>query len=187
MKPPPPFARFALAVTTLAGLALLTACRSGIIGRWSGADRAPFEVSVETTLPTYQTNRATLAVDGDRETYFRSRRAPDEKDDFTLRFSRPLNLNRVSVETGAPGGRFRLTDAVVEISADGREFHAVAAFAAGGAGTNFTRQAVRAVRIHPTKRQAGPVAIREIFFAPAPQPSRVAQTLRIGVDTSEVP
>src|SRR5438552_14472985 len=74
----------------------------------ASAKTAPIEIRVETTLPTAETNRPALALDGKKETFFKSSRSADENDQFTIYFSRGLKLKRIEALTGDEKGTNQL-------------------------------------------------------------------------------
>lgn len=172
------------------------------------------DLRIETTLPTSQPNRPELALDGKRDTCFRSGRGADDKDQFTVYFSRALELRRIEVLTGDENGTNRLAEGTLEISADGKEFKEAARFEGGIARAELNQRPVKGLRIRPTKpdqsakiqpepaqpdqprpdqpnrnqprRDSARLVIREIALDPAPIAQKITQAMCIVADTSEV-
>ncbi|HVY69532.1 MAG TPA: basic secretory protein-like protein [Verrucomicrobiae bacterium] len=138
-------------------------------------------------MPTASTNRAGFALDGQRETFFRSRRGPDEKDHFTVYFSRPVVFRHVEIQTGSEDGENRLAEGALEISADGKEFKPVASFQEGTARADLNNTIVKALRLRPAKKDRTRLEVREIVLDPPPRVSSITQGLCITVDTSTTP
>jgi hypothetical protein len=111
------------------------------------------DIRIETTLPISQPNRPALALDGKRDTFFRSNRGADEKDQFTVYFSRALELQHIDVLTGDENGTNGLAAGALEVSADGKEFKEAAKFESGIAKADLNKQPVHALRIRPAKRE----------------------------------
>ncbi len=151
------------------------------------ASRPGVDVRIETTLPTWSTNRAAFALDGDPNTYFQSRREPDEFDRFTVYFSPPVLLKGFEVRTGDDAGVCRLAAGMVETSPDGRRFKQAGGFVEGMAAAEFPAQQVKALRIRPTARQEDWLVIREITLKPPVSLSRVTQPVSITVDSAQAP
>ena len=117
------------------------------------AKTTPVEIRVETTLPTAETNRPALALDGKKETFFKSSRSADENDQFTIYFSHGLKLKRLEAFTGDEKGTNQLAAGILEVSTDGKEFKEVAKFEAGVSKAKLKSTPVVAVRIRPIRRQ----------------------------------
>lgn len=168
---------------------------------------AAVEVRIETTLTTSQSNRPALAFDGKSQTFFRSGRGADEKDQFTAWFTPTLELKAIEALTGDGDGGSQLAKGVLEISTDGKTFKEAAKFSAGTAKADLAGESVKALRIRPTKsdlppqpepaqgqsgrnrrRAEGPrLVLREIILDPPPASLTVTQAMCVIADTTGAP
>lgn len=120
---------------------------------------------IETTIPTNADNMPMRAFDGSETSYFWSAGDPKEGDTFTLILDRPTSFSSVRVLTGCPDHPEDYAhDAVIEVSADGKEFKTVAEFKAGIAEATLSAEPVKAVRLRLTKPAPNWLAIREIVL-----------------------
>ena len=145
------------------------------------------DARVETTFPTWTTNRPALAFDGNPDTYFQSRRRPDENDQFTVYFSPALKPRGIDVLTGDTPDEGQLVAGVLEISADGRHFKKAAVFVSGLASAVVGGQQVKALRIRPIAPQENGLVIREIKLTPPVLISRVTQAVAFTMNCAQAP
>jgi RNA polymerase sigma factor (sigma-70 family) len=143
--------------------------------------------SVETTLGTAGEQVRQLAFDGDPSTFFASARNVGRADHFTLRFDQPVAVQSVTVATGRPQGGEQLDAGVLEGSADGTTFTALASFAAGEANGWAGGRRLRAVRVRPAADLLHALAIREIVVDSDPPVAVFKYPVEFAVDVSEAP
>jgi hypothetical protein len=149
-------------------------------------------VVIETSLPTARDNVAPLAFDGKLETFFRSDRAPNSEDRFTLAVAKPVKVKRVEVLTGRPDGADAPTTGVLEAgvleaSPDGQKFDQVATFESGIAKADLGGREIKALRIRPTRDGTTQLAIREIVLDSQPPAPVFKYPIEVHLDASEVP
>jgi hypothetical protein len=144
-------------------------------------------VACECTIPTSGNHVPDCACDGKADTYFLSARAPKTGDTFTLTLAEPAAIKRIEVRTGDADGKNAVERAVLETSADGKEFGKAAEFASGAAKAALAGKAVKAIRIRFTADGAGPVAIREFVLDSQPPVPVIKYPLEVRLDISEVP
>jgi len=144
-------------------------------------------VACESTMFTSGSHVPGCAYDGKADTYFLSAKPPKTGDTFTLTLAEPAQIKRIEVAGGDPDGKNVLTGAVLETSADGKEFGKVAAFAAGAAKAALGEKPVKVVRIRFTADAAGPAAIREFTLDAQPAVPVIKYPLEVRLDFSEVP
>jgi hypothetical protein len=149
--------------------------------------QGPVEVHIETTLPAWSTNKAVLVLDRNPDTYFQTRREPDEKDFFTVYFSHPVDITSIVVETGDDFGAGQLATGVLEVSPDMSHFKSSADFTSGVATATLSRQRVKALRIRPTQAQTNLLVIREVVILPTLVIRKITQEMCVTVDTSMAP
>jgi hypothetical protein len=174
-------------VTRAFARVLLSIGWSLVAGSLGARGQATVEARIETTLPTWSTNRPGLALDGKRDTYFQSRRPPDTADQFTVIFSHPIYARRIEVETGDDAGADALGAGTLEVAPDLSHFKKAAEFLSGFATAAVAPQPVKALRIHPGKNQKDWLVIREIVFDPPLRILKATQGLCVTVDTSQTP
>jgi len=144
-------------------------------------------VTITTTLATQGDHVPQLAFDGKPDTAFVSARAPKTGDTFTLTLADPARAKSVEVLTGGADGKGALEGAVLEVSADGKEFSKVAAFSAGKARADVAAKPVKALQIRLTADAADPIAIREITIDAAPALPVFKHPIQVVLDTAAVP
>jgi hypothetical protein len=152
--------------TVLTGAALFGALLFSGTGTARVEAQAPqtVEADIFSTLPSTDTHRPEMALDGDPGTYFQSTRGMGRGDDFLVLFTSPIPVQSIKVTTGddAKGGLF--TQGLLETSSDGKTFTQAAAFGADGtAATTAAPGTVQAVRLTvPRGTRGGMLVIREI-------------------------
>jgi hypothetical protein len=104
---------------------------------------------VECSLPSASGHIRQFAFDRDAGTYFASAKNAGAADHFTLRFDKPVAVKSIAVTTGKPAGGDVLADGMLEVSADGIKFEALAKFADGKASAKPDGQKIQAVRVKP--------------------------------------
>jgi len=144
-------------------------------------------VAAECSIPTSGDHVPDCAYDGKADTYFLSAQAPKTGDTFTLMLAEPAAIKRIEARTGDADGKNVLGGAVLETSADGKDFGKVAAFASGAAKAALTGKPVKTIRIRFTADAAGPVAIREFVLDAQPPIPAIKYPLEVRLDISEVP
>jgi hypothetical protein len=130
------------------------------------ADKPPtptsIAASIETTLATGEEQIRQFAFDGNDKSHFLSAKAPTGKDNFTVRFDKPVTLKSIAVATGKSSGDNKLAAGTLEVSTDGTSFKELAKFADGAAKSETKTEQVQAIRIQPSGESDKAVAIREI-------------------------
>src|SRR5262249_56334306 len=101
-----------------------------------------------------------VAFDGKGDTDLASGEKAKKSDHFTLVFDKPVAVTSVGVTTGKASGENRLDDGTLEVSADGKTFEPLGAFAKGVASGKPKGASVRAVRIQPAAHLHHPLAVR---------------------------
>ncbi|MCX5682154.1 MAG: basic secretory protein-like protein [Planctomycetota bacterium] len=144
-------------------------------------------VAVESTMPTSGDHVPDCAYDGKADAYFLSAQAPKTGDTFTLTLGEPAAIKRIEVQTGDADGKNAVAGAVLETSADGKEFSKVAAFASGAAKAATAAKPVKTIRIRFTADAAGPVAIREFVLDAQPPIPVIKYPLEVRLDCSAIP
>jgi hexosaminidase len=104
-----------------------------------------------------------FAIDGNDRTFYRSGRAPGAGDAFTVEFKEPALIYAIEALTGG-NGKGALKDGKLEVSADGKVYAAVAAFAQGSAQAMLKSNRVKAIRLTSGAAMTEPLVIREIKF-----------------------
>jgi hypothetical protein len=94
----------------------------------------PVDALVYSTMPSTFDHRPQMAMDGDPKTTFRSYYGFGDGDGFTVLLGRPVAVRSIRVTTGN-GQDDLLTDATLEVSADGKKFVKAADFDAKGVAT----------------------------------------------------
>ncbi|HTN73839.1 MAG TPA: basic secretory protein-like protein [Pirellulaceae bacterium] len=136
---------------------------------------------VESSLATESKNIRQFALDGRTETYFGSTKPPQVDDHFTVKFAQPVKLRAISVVAG------KLTDAVLEISADGEQFSEAAKFIANVAVAEPKEATVQAVRVRVTRAAEQPLALREITIESDPPVATFTYPVEFVIDVSDAP
>ncbi|MCX5676404.1 MAG: basic secretory protein-like protein [Planctomycetota bacterium] len=144
-------------------------------------------VAAECSVPTSGNHVPDCAYDGKADTYFLSAKPPKTGDTFTLTLAEPAKMKRIEAAGGDADGKNAVAAAVLETSADGKEFGKVAAFAAGSAKAAPGEKPVKAIRIRFTADAAGPAAIREFTLDAQPPVPVIKYPLEVRLDISEVP
>jgi hypothetical protein len=148
----------------------------------------PVELAVvESSLPTAGGRIRQFAFDADPATYFASDGNPTKADHLTLTFDAPVALKDIAVVTGRPDGADALAAGVLEVSADGAAFEALAAFETGRAGAAAKGRVVKAVRVRPTEDQKHPLVVREITIDSDPKVVTFRYPIEIALDVSDAP
>jgi Peptidase of plants and bacteria/F5/8 type C domain len=129
----------------------------------------PVLVSIDTTLKTDGEHICQLAFDGDNSTYFASQKNPDREDRFTIVLGKPVAAKRIRVDSGQPGNlEGALESGLLEVSADGKTFDALAKFESGSTDATLDGRMIRAIRIRPTHDMSHPLVIREFTIESDP-------------------
>jgi len=127
-----------------------------------------------------------LAFDGKPDTYFESGKAAARGDQFTLAFEKPVTVKALAVATGRPDGQHALTDGVLEVSADGKDFIELAKFTDGTA-KGKPQRPLRAIRVRVTGDLAHPLAVREFTVESDPPLTVFRYPVHFVVDVSDAP
>lgn len=146
----------------------------------------PVSTDVESSLTTAGKQIRQLAFDGDAATYFASKGNPKADDHITITFDRIVELKSISVATGPKVDEDELSDGALEVSADGRAFNTVTAFANGMAKV-MAPQKARAVRIRVTKDQVFPLAVREVAIESVPAIPTFKFPIEFEIDVADAP
>jgi hypothetical protein len=146
----------------------------------------PATAVVESSLATGNNQIRQFAFDGDPDTFFASEKDAAKGDHFTLTFDAPARVKSVRVLTGRPKGGDALGSGVVEVSADGKAFEELAAFADGTA-AGAPKGAVKAIRIRVTDDLKHPLVIREIAVDADPAVAVFLYPIEFVVDVSDAP
>ncbi len=146
----------------------------------------PATVVVESSLATASGRIRQFAFDGNPDTYFASEKNATKGDHFTLTFDAPATVTSVRVATGRPAGGDALAAGVLEVSADGKTFAALATFADGSA-AGTPKGKVKAVRVRPTEDLAHPLVIREITVDAGPEVVAFRYPIEFVVDVTDSP
>ena len=145
-----------------AGFVTLTAMANEPIAK-------PVLASINTTLKTDGDHICQLAFDGNNSTYFASQKSPNREDHFTLMLEKPVAAKRIRVESGEPGNlESPLELGLLEVSADGKTFDALAKFGSGSTDATLNGQIIRAIRIRLTRDMSHPLVIREFTIESDP-------------------
>lgn len=116
---------------------------------------------VETSIPAYGENTAESLATWNPDAKFWSSRPLGEKDAVTFVFDQPLALKHVELPTGeASGTKDQIQNAVLEVSADGKDFRKVADFTYGSAKADLDGRPVRAIRMRVTGSHPGWCIVR---------------------------
>lgn len=114
----------------------------------------PVNAFVYSTMPSTFDHRPQMAIDGDPKTTFRSYYGCGDGDGFTVLLGRPIPVRSIRVTTG-DGLEDRLTDATLEVSADGEKFVKAADFDAEGiAAVSRLKDLVLGIRIRMNPAKA---------------------------------
>ena len=146
----------------------------------------PVAAVVETTLATDGEHIRQFAFDGSTDSYFASAKPPTKGEHFTLRFDQPLTVKAIKVATGKPKGGGELAGGVLEASADGKAFEAVAKFA-DGAASGTPKGKVTAVRVCFPDDGKEAVLLREFIIDADPPVSVFKNPIEITPDASDAP
>jgi len=152
-----------------------------------GATAPEIAAVVESSLATSGARIRQFAFDADPTTYFASEKNPTQADHFTLTFDAPVEIRSFAVLGGRPNGDDAPTDAVVELSTDGKEFQSAAKFGAGKAEAKGTWKAVKALRIRSTKDSKHPLILREITLDSTPKVTTFRHPIEIALDVTDAP
>lgn len=115
--------------------------------------------SVESTMAAMDHRPVLCAFDGNPNSQFMTKSAPQQGDSLTVRLEQPTRVTRVSVITGP--GRHALRSGVLEVD-DGHGFRTVATLDNGLAEAHFSALELRAVRLRVTSDQKDPLIVREL-------------------------
>ena len=170
----------------LLGLTLIVALLT------SAAEAAPPPHAVElavvaSSLPSAPGHVRQLAFDADAASYFASKGNATAADHLTLTFDHPVALKSVTVVTGRPDGRDRLTAGVLEASADGAAFEALATFADGKATAPGKGQLVKALRVRPAADLGHPLVVREFTIDSDPRAVTFRFPVEFTLDVTDAP
>jgi hypothetical protein len=146
----------------------------------------PATAAVESSLATAGGNIRQFAFDGDPDTVFASEKNAASTDHLTLTFDAPAAVASVRVTTGRPKGGDVLAAGVLEVSADGKAFEALAAFADGVA-AGRPRGKVKAVRVRPTADLGHPLVVREIAIDAEPAVAPFRYPVEFVADATDAP
>ena len=146
----------------------------------------PVMARIETTLETSGSHIRQLAYDGSPSTFFSSKHKSTDKDHFTLVLDRPVKLKSIEVITGRPDGSERVTNGVLEVSTDGRDFQELSRFHDGVARGGSFRSPIAAIRIKPGP-SPGPIAVRELALVSDPPVSIYRFPVEFVVDVADEP
>ncbi len=147
----------------------------------------PVAATVESSLGTSSKQIRQLAFDGDAATYFASATNPAASDQFTLTLDRPVALKSIKVTTGRPDGSDKLEDGSLEVSADGKDFEAVAKFDDGVATFDPKDRSIRAIRIKPAADLSHPLVVREVAIDSAEPVATFRYPIEFTVDVTDAP
>jgi hypothetical protein len=146
----------------------------------------PATAVIESSLATAGGNIRQFAFDGDPDTAFASEKNATKADHLTLTFDTPAAVTSIRVTTGRPKGGDALSAGVLEVSADGKAFEQLAAFADGVA-AGSPKGKVKAVRVRPTDDLAHPLVVREIAVDAGPAVVPFRYPVEIAVDVADAP
>jgi hypothetical protein len=147
--------------------------------------KKPVAAVVESSLKTAGGQIRQFAFDVDPDTFFASDGNPGKDDHFTLRFDEPVAVKSVAVTTGRPKGGDSLTAGRLEVSADGKEFTELGAFADGKASGSPTGR-VQAIRLRPGELKQT-LVIREIKIESDPPVTVFKYPIEFTIDVSDAP
>ena len=128
-----------------------------------------------------------LAFDADAASYFASKGNATAADHLTLTFDHPVTLKSVTVVTGRPDGRDALTAGVLEASADGTAFEALATFADGQATAVGNARLVKALRVRPSADLPHPLVVREFTIDSDPPAVTFRYPIEFTLDVTDAP
>jgi hypothetical protein len=146
----------------------------------------PIPAVVQTTLATDGDKIRQFAFDGSADSYFASAKPPEKGGHFTLKFDMAVTVKEVKVVTGKPKGGNELTAGVLEGSADGKEFTALAKFADGTASDKPGKKLL-AVRVAFPEGGKEAVAVREFTLDTDPPVSVFKNPIEIVPDATDAP
>jgi hypothetical protein len=146
----------------------------------------PAPMTIKATLPTQGDHVPQCVYDGKTDTYWQPSEAPKSGSALTLTFREPAKLKRVEVAGGTPDGKNPVEGALVEWSADGKEFQQAATLKSGAAKADLGGKTVKALRIRWTADAASAPAIREITLDSSPALAVFKYPLEVVMDASEV-
>ena len=121
-------------------------------------------IIIETKIPGYgEDHDIAKLLDMDPETFFWSSRHLEAGDTLTWVLPEATALETVALQTGAPGGtKDQLLDAVLEVSADGKEFTDATGFAYGAATANLGGRKIKAIRLRSTATSPGWAIVQDL-------------------------
>jgi len=119
------------------------------------------EMTVAATANGYQDHTTASLVTWNPGAFFWSDRPLKDGDTVTFTFKNPLPLRQVDLPTGEPSGtKDQIQNAVLEVSADGKDFKKVADFSYGSAKATLDGKPVAAIRLRATGAHAGWCIVR---------------------------
>lgn len=122
------------------------------------------EALLYSTMPSTFAHSPDMAMDKDPKSYFKTVYGMGDGDDFMVLLSQPVPVESLKVTTGDEEGQDILTDAFVDVSADGATYTKAGDFNAQGVMTaSLSNKPVLAFRIRLNRRRSAPtLVIRDI-------------------------
>ena len=99
----------------------------------------------------------------------------------------PVTATRIAAFTGRADGQDELETGVLEVSADGKTFEALATFEDGSAHGDAKGRKIRAVRITPGVNLSHPLVVRELAVVSDPPVPRFRYPVEFVVDVADAP
>ena len=122
--------------------------------------RPVMPASISTTLSASEDKPPICAFDGDINSQFVSEGGVKEGDTFTVELVDPMTVRHIFVRFGPMRGALR--GGILELSEDGRSWHALGEFKGSHVESKFAPRSVKAVRVRLTKSSKFRLVIREI-------------------------